>query len=93
MKADYTFDFGTLILFGFFVVLLPYIPQFLFALLSLLSNCIQVQEEVPKKEKTQQTKKEGFKRKPSRWDWKEYRRHRHEEAFVEASMWLSMGDD
>tara|TARA_R100000458_G_scaffold42268_1_gene40115 strand:- start:211 stop:540 length:330 start_codon:yes stop_codon:yes gene_type:complete len=32
-------------------------------------------------------------RKNSKWDWKEYRRHSHDTSFVDASMWLSMGDD
>tara|TARA_R100000742_G_C4217180_1_gene41952 strand:+ start:101 stop:376 length:276 start_codon:yes stop_codon:yes gene_type:complete len=41
----------------------------------------------------EEVQQEGFKREPSRWDWTEYRRHRNEEAFVETSMWLSMGDD
>jgi len=29
----------------------------------------------------------------NKWDWKEYRRHSHDTSFVDASMWLSMGDD
>jgi len=29
----------------------------------------------------------------SKWDWQEYRRHSHDTSFVDASMWLSMGDD
>ena len=53
-------------------------------------------EKAAKKEvKTEEvkTEKEGFKRTPSKWDWQEYRRHSRDEAFVESSMWLSMGDD
>jgi len=31
--------------------------------------------------------------KSNKWDWKEYRRHSHDTSFIDASMWLSMGDD
>lgn len=46
---------------------------------------------LPKAEMTEPTK--VVKKKTNRWDWKEYRRHSHDTSFVDASMWLSMGDD
>ena len=36
---------------------------------------------------------EQSKKPASKWDWKEYRRHSHDTSFVDAAMWLSMGDD
>ena len=44
---------------------------------------VTIQPPVVKKEET----------KSNRWDWQEYRRHSRDEAFVESSMWLSIGDD
>ena len=47
-----------------------------------------------KEEATPVTKQpEVVKKATSKWDWEEYRRHRHDTSFVDASMWLSMGDD
>ena len=93
--SEYTFNIGTLFLVGLVWVLLPAIASLSLQILAFiivfvedfLSSGSEVQEE------TQVVQERVFKREPSRWDWNEYRRHRHEEAFVEASMWLSMGDD
>ena len=93
--SEYTFDIGTLFLVGLVWVLLPAIAslslQILAFIIVFVEDFISSGSEV--QEETQVVQEQVFKREPSRWDWKEYRRHRHEEAFVETSMWLSMGDD
>lgn len=87
--SEYTFDLRILFFLWVVWTLLPYVASFVADVFGIVTNL----ESGERGEKQQEVQEEGFKREPSRWDWTEYRRHRHEETFVEASMWLSMGDD
>jgi hypothetical protein len=92
--TEYTFNVGRLLLFALFWFMLPSIGQIIHSILSSLSQPIQVTKKNATKSKNNVGKTSvAPTTKSSRWDWQEYRRHRHEDAFVESSMWLSMGDD
>ena len=73
------------------------IPVFLYKWFSVMYDRIGVEYEsfVEEEKPTPVTKQPEVveKKGASKWDWKEYRRHSHDTSFVDASMWLSMGDD
>jgi len=54
-------------------------------------NIINQDFLLPKAKVTKQP--EVVKKKENKWDWEEYRRHSHDTSFIDAAMWLSMGDD
>ena len=95
MSNPYLFDIPLLIGFVFVWVVTPNVVDYLTALFFRIINKIANTEFVRSKDiqRPPKVETETTVLKPNRWDWQEYRRHRHAEAFVESSMWLSLGDD
>jgi hypothetical protein len=95
MSNPYVFDIPLLIGVIFVWTVTPNVVDYLMGLLFRTINKIANTEFVRSKniQRPVKVENETTALKPSQWDWQEYRRHRHAEAFVESSMWLSMGDD
>lgn len=95
MSNPYVFDIPLLICALFVWLVSPNIAEYLTNLTFKIINKI-VNIEFTHSENIQRPAEVEIKTtalKPNQWDWQEYRRHRHAEAFVESSMWLSLGDD
>ena len=95
MSNPYLFDIPLLIGILFVWLVSPNIAEYLINSLAKIINKI-ANIEFTHSENIQRPVEVEIKTtalKPNQWDWQEYRRHRHAEAFVESSMWLSLGDD